>query len=91
MGRAKTRLGLPGTAPVFSCYEAGRDGFWIHRWLETHGITNYVVDSLSIEVSRRARRAKTDRLDLVSLLNLLIALGGISTRAGCPRAQSSNP
>ena len=71
VGRAKTRLELPATAAVVSCYEAGRDGFWIHRWLETHGITNYVVDSSSIEVSRRARRAKTDRLDLVVLLHLL--------------------
>ena len=53
VGRVKTRLGLPPTAAVLSCYEAGRDGVWIHRWLETHGITNYVVDSSSIEVSRR--------------------------------------
>ena len=46
-----------------SCYEAGRDGFWPHRLLTTLGVTNVVVDSSSIEVSRRARRAKTDRLD----------------------------
>jgi transposase len=69
--RAKMRLGLPVEAPVISCYEAGRDGFWLHRYLVAHGITNHVVDSSSIEVNRRARRAKTDRLDLGGLLNLL--------------------
>jgi transposase len=56
---------------VISCYEAGRDGFWLHRYLIAHGVTNYVVDSSSIEVKRRARQAKTDKLDLVGLLNLL--------------------
>jgi transposase len=69
--RAKKRLGLAFDAPVVSCYEAGRDGFWLHRYLVAHGITNYVVDSSSIEVNRRARRAKTDRLDLAGLLSLL--------------------
>jgi transposase len=69
--RAKTRLGLPLEAAVISCYEAGRDGFWLHRYLVAHGTTNHVVDSSSIEVNRRARRAKTDRLDLGGLLNLL--------------------
>ena len=71
IGRAKVRLGLPADAAVISCYEAGRDGFWSHRYLLAHGITNHVVDSSSIEVNRRARRAKTDRLDLGGLLNLL--------------------
>jgi transposase len=71
IGRAKVRLGLVADAPVISCYEAGRDGFWLHRYLLAHGITNHVVDSSSIEVNRRARRAKTDRLDLGGLLNLL--------------------
>ncbi len=69
--RAKKRLGLSADAPVTSCYEAGRDGFWLHRYLLAQGITNYVVDSSSIEVNRRARRAKTDRLDLAGLLSLL--------------------
>src|SRR5713226_3988904 len=69
--RAKMRLGLPLEAAVISCYEAGRDGFWLHRYLVAHAITNHVVDSSSIEVNRRARRAKTDRLDLGGLLNLL--------------------
>ena len=62
--QAKMRLGLSLDAGVISCYEAGRDGFWLHRYLVAHGITNHVVDSASIEVNRRARRAKTDRLDL---------------------------
>src|SRR5262245_17475219 len=69
--RAKKRLGLSPDAAVLSCYEAGREGFWLHRYLAASGITNYVVDSSSIEVNRRARRAKTDRLDLTGLLNLL--------------------
>lgn len=68
---AKRRFGLPVTAPVLSCYEAGREAFWLHRWARAQGWTNVVVDSSSIEVPRRARRAKTDRLDLVSLVRLL--------------------
>src|SRR5881628_1901149 len=71
IGRAKERFGLPPETPVVSCYEAGRDGFWLHRFLVAQGITNLVVDSSSIEVNRRARRAKTDRLDLAGLLSLL--------------------
>jgi transposase len=71
IARAKNRLKLPTNAPVVTCYEAGRDGFWLHRWLVAHGISNHVVDSSSIEVNRRARRAKTDRLDVAALLNLL--------------------
>ena len=55
-----------------SCYEAGRDGFWLHRYLTATGIDNVVVDSSSIEVNRRARRAKSDRIDLDSLLPMLI-------------------
>jgi len=71
IGRAKRRFKMADDAAVVACYEAGRDGFWLHRWLVAQGITNYVVDSSSIEVNRRARRAKTDRLDLAGLLNLL--------------------
>ncbi len=51
-----------------SCYEAGRDGFWLHRYLVGRGIENVVLESASIEVDRRARRAKTDRLDGGKLL-----------------------
>ena len=50
---AKKRFGLPEDAPVLSCYEAGRDGFWLHRFLLAHGVQNQVVDSSSIEVNRR--------------------------------------
>lgn len=69
---AKTRFGLASDAAVRSCYEAGRDGFWPHRFLRACGVTNLVVDSSSIEVPRRARRAKTDRLDGEKLLRLLL-------------------
>jgi transposase len=70
--RAKLRFKLPEAAEVVSCYEAGRDGFWIHRFLEAIGVTSHVVDSSSIEVKRRRRKRKTDRLDLQALLRLLI-------------------
>jgi transposase len=69
---AKARFKLPADARVASCYEAGRDGFWIHRALEMLGVENVVVDSAAIEVSRRSRRAKTDRLDAAKLLNQLL-------------------
>ena len=69
---AKERFGLPPEAGVFSCYEAGRDGMWLHRFLEANGVNNVVVDSASIEVNRRYRRAKTDRLDVGKLLNMLV-------------------
>jgi len=69
---AKKRFGLPQTARVLSCYEAGRDGFWLHRYLLARGVENLVVDASSIEVPRRAKRAKTDRLDLGKLLTMLI-------------------
>jgi transposase len=73
---AKVRFGLPADTPVQSGYEAGRDGFWVHRWLEAHGMANVVVDSSSIEVNRKARRAKTDRLDVRKLLALLLRWAG---------------
>ena len=72
IAKAKARCGLAPEARVRSCYEAGRDGFWLHRWLMAQGIDNIVVDSASIEVNRRARRAKTDRLDGDKLLSMLI-------------------
>jgi transposase len=58
---------------VVSLYEAGYDGFWLHRWLTAEGVINYVVDAASIQVNRRARRAKTDRLDLEQLMRTLLA------------------
>jgi transposase len=68
----RQRFGLPVTARVISCYEAGRDGFWIHRALRALGIENRVVDSASIEVNRRARRTKTDRIDALKLVMMLV-------------------
>ncbi len=70
--QAMARLGLPSGTPVVSCYEAGRDGFWLHRALTQRGITNMVVDSASIEVNRRARRAKADHLDAEKLVLMLV-------------------
>ncbi|SAL07068.1 Transposase [Caballeronia calidae] len=72
IAKAKVRCHLAAEAPVRSCYEAGRDGFWLHRCLEEHQITNLVVGSASREVNRRRRRAKTDRLDSDNLLSMLM-------------------
>jgi len=72
IAQAKRRMGLPESAAVVSCYEAGREGFWLHRFLQGHGITNHVVDSASIEVNRRRRRAKSDGLDVRKLLSMLL-------------------
>jgi len=69
---AQARFGLPPNAPVVSCYEAGRDGFWLHRALSARGVTSHVVDSASITENRRARRAKSDRLDATALVRLLL-------------------
>ena len=74
MAAAKERFNLPPEAPVVSCYEAGRDGFWLHRCLLSLGVANEVVDSSSIEVDRRQRRAKTDRIDVLMLVRALIAI-----------------
>jgi len=71
ISKAKSKLGLPGQCPVRSCYEAGRDGFWIHRMLGELDIENIVVDSSSILVSRQLRRAKTDHLDGYALHDML--------------------
>lgn len=70
--KAKERFGLPPDAVVKSCYEAGRDGFWLHRYLVKHGVENEVVDSSSIEVNRRKRRVKTDRVDAGKLYTMLV-------------------
>lgn len=72
VARARTRFKLSAQTAVVSCSEAGRDGCWIHRALRQLGISNRVVDSASIEVNRRARRAKTDRLDALKLVRLLV-------------------
>jgi transposase len=73
---AKKRLGLNEGVKVLSCYEAGRDGFWLHRYLVSVGIENLVVDSSSIEVNRRKRRTKTDRVDAGKLLGMLMRYHG---------------
>jgi transposase len=72
LARGRERFGLPPSAAVVSCYEAGRDGFWIHRALTQLGVRNRVVDSSSIEVNRRARRTKTDRIDALKLVTMLV-------------------
>jgi transposase len=70
--KARKHFRLSGEAPIFCCYEAGRDGFWLHRYLVETGIQNIVVDSASIEVDRRKKRAKTDRLDAQKLVTQLL-------------------
>lgn len=72
---ARRQFGLSDQTPVVSCYEAGREGFWPHRLLTGLGVTNWVVDSSSIEVSRRLRQVKTDRVDGEKLLRLLLRYG----------------
>jgi len=74
--RAKRRFGLSGDTEVVSCYEAGRDGFWIHRFLDSIGVKNHIVDASSIEVKRRGKKRKTDRLDLKGLVRMLIRYWG---------------
>jgi transposase len=69
---ARERFGLATDVPAISCYEAGRDGFWLHRYLTSIGVNNQIVDSASIEVNRRAKQAKTDKLDLGKLLTMLM-------------------
>jgi transposase len=72
---AKARGRVAGPVRVVSAYEAGFDGFWLHRWLvEAEGVDNRVLDPASIQVNRRARRAKTDKLDLAQLMRVLAAL-----------------
>jgi transposase len=73
---AKKRFGLAANARVVCCFEAGRDGFWLQRWLLAQGLDNVVVDSASIEVNRRKRRAKSDRLDACKLVQQLMRYHG---------------
>ena len=71
--RQRKMIGNPDVR-VVSCYEAGRDGFWLHRWLRDQGIENRVLDPASLEVPRRWRRVKTDRVDTLGLLRVLLRL-----------------
>src|SRR5262249_31978114 len=68
---ATRRVGLPATAPVVRCDAAGRAGCWRHRFFQAHGITTQVVDSSAIAVKRRQRRAKSDAVDVRTLLRRL--------------------
>ncbi len=81
IGKAKQRFGLSEECRVVSVYEAGRDGFWIHRALEGRGIESLVVDSASIEVNRKQRRAKTDNVDVEALIRQLMRFAGGEKRA----------
>jgi transposase len=72
MAKSKIKFGLPADAPVVCCFEAGRNGHWLHRFLLANGIACHEVDSSSIEVNRQQRRAKTDKLDARKLLSMLI-------------------
>lgn len=69
----KVERTIGGPVEVISCYEAGYDGFWLHRILAEAGIANHVIDPASLQVNRRARRAKTDRIDAIALLRALMA------------------
>src|SRR4051794_35513606 len=71
--RAKTERRTGRTVRVMTCYEAGRDGFWLHRLLVANGVENLVIDPASVAVNRRARRAKTDRIDVETLLRAMMA------------------
>jgi transposase len=72
--RVRTRVARELRRPVevMSCYEAGYDGFWLHRVLKAHGIHNHVLDPASLQVNRRARRAKTDQIDADRMVRALI-------------------
>ena len=72
IAQAKRRLGLLETAPVVSCDEAGREGFWLHRLLQGPGITNQGVDASAIAGNRRRRRAKSDGVDVRKVLSMVM-------------------
>ncbi len=81
-GQAEEKLERP--VRVSCCFEAGYDGFWLHRWLCAHAVENRVL------VDRRARRAKTDRLDAAGLLRMLMALER-GEGSGLPRGARAQP
>jgi transposase len=86
--KALARTGI--RYPIIVIQEAGLDGFWIHRVLEQEGIESHVVDAASIAVSRRRRRAKTDRIDGEALLRVLMAFKRGEPRV-CSMARSPTP
>ena len=71
--QSRSSAKLRETVDVACCFEAGRDGVWLARFLTAHGIAVYVLEPTSILVSRRARRVKTDRLDAEGMLRVLAA------------------
>jgi transposase len=74
LAAARAKAGRSGKpVRILSCYEAGLDAHWLHRWLTAQGVINHEIDPSSIEVSRRARRAKTDRIDLDKLMRAFLA------------------
>ena len=74
LATARTKAARGGKpVRVVACYEAGLDGHWLHRWLTAQGVISHEVDPSSIEVNRRARRAKTDRIDLEKLMRVFLA------------------
>jgi transposase len=74
LAAARAKAGRSGKpVRILSCYEAGLDAHWLHRWLTEQGVINHEIDPSSIEVSRRARRAKTDRIDLEKLMRTFLA------------------
>lgn len=72
VARAKRKLGLAAAAPVVCCFEAGRDGHWVYRWLISEGVEVLEIDSSSIEKPRGRKHVKTDRVDVEKLLDLLM-------------------
>jgi len=72
VAQAKSRLGLCKTTPAVSCDGAGREGFWLHRFVQAQGLTNHGADSSSIAVQRRQRRAKSDGWDVRKLVRMLM-------------------
>jgi transposase len=69
---ARKLLKLSVTAPVRTCYEAGRDGFWLHRYLEQQGYESLVINAGSLERKQQGKRRKTDRIDAETLANRLV-------------------
>ena len=88
-GQAEDKLGRP--LRVACCFEAGYDGFWLHRWLWARGVGNRVLDAASVLVDRRARRAKTGRLDAAGLLRTLVALQRGEAQVSRPRSRGPGP
>jgi len=92
IAHVKRRFDLPAEAPVHSVYAAGRDGFWLHRFLLTYGVQNVVVEAASLEGNRRYRRSKTDKLDGQKLLTMLVRFVLGETRlwkvSGCRRRRT---